>query len=613
MKQYPSYDKVNDEYKWDIESILEGQSFDYWLDKYVSVFKQLIEIKDSKYSSIESFIAGLKINEQMEIVANKLHNYISNKTNINLTDSKAQEMALKFDSANEELNKQYGSEINRFFKNADKLKSWVNDERLKSYKKMLTDTLDSFNHKLSNDVEDYLTEVAFGEPNLDDVFSILTDAELRYDDVLDSKNKKHKLDPISYSKMLKSDDATLRKNAVLQYRKAKLQHKESLANMLIQTFKNISVNAKVRKYKDSINMLTYEDKVNDEILLKLFSNIASLKNDIAKYWKHYKKYYEAHFNEKFRPLYDANRDIFKVKNKYSVEEAKDIVYNALLPFGSEYSDTIKQAYKEKWVDFMSVKNKLSGAYSIGNSYGIDKKFILMNFDGELNSVETLAHELGHSMHSYFSDKNNDITNASYPIFLAEIASIFNELILYDYLIEKSSSKIEKFTIYGHIISGFFGTTVTQAKWANYEYELYKKVDLNEVAPNYEEVSKIYYETLKKYYKKPRKYKKEEQIAAVTIPHFYMGFYVYKYAIGQLVANHFYTQYKMYGKEFLNKYINNFLSAGNRDYPLNTLKNMGIDLTSDQFYKSGFAHFHECLNQWIKLGNEIFSKEKKKKK
>ncbi|MFZ8229928.1 M3 family metallopeptidase [Mycoplasmopsis bovis] len=413
--------------------------------------------------------------------------------------------------------------------------------------------------------------------------------------------------------MLKSDDATLRKNAVLQYRKAKLQHKESLANMLIQTFKNISVNAKVRKYKDSINMLTYEDKVNDEILLKLFSNIASLKNDIAKYWKHYKKYYEAHFNEKFRPLYDANRDIFKVKNKYSVEEAKDIVYNALLPFGSEYSDTIKQAYKEKWVDFMSVKNKLSGAYSIGNSYGIDKKFILMNFDGELNSVETLAHELGHSMHSYFSDKNNDITNASYPIFLAEIASIFNELMLYDYLIEKSSSKIEKFTIYGHIISGFFGTTVTQAKWANYEYELYKKVDLNEVAPNYEEVSKIYYETLKKYYKKPRKYKKEEQIAAVTIPHFYMGFYVYKYAIGQLVANHFYTQYKMYGKEFLNKYINNFLSAGNRDYPLNTLKNMGIDLTSDQFYKSGFAHFHECLNQWIKLGNEIFSKEKKKKK
>nr|WP_307926985.1 M3 family metallopeptidase [Mycoplasmopsis bovis] len=364
--------------------------------------------------------------------------------------------------------------------------------------------------------------------------------------------------------------------------------------MLIQTFKNISVNAKVRKYKDSINMLTYEDKVNDEILLKLFSNIASLKNDIAKYWKHYKKYYEAHFNEKFRPLYDANRDIFKVKNKYSVEEAKDIVYNALLPFGSEYSDTIKQAYKEKWVDFMSVKNKLSGAYSIGNSYGIDKKFILMNFDGELNSVETLAHELGHSMHSYFSDKNNDITNASYPIFLAEIASIFNELMLYDYLIEKSSSKIEKFTIYGHIISGFFGTTVTQAKWANYEYELYKKVDLNEVAPNYEEVSKIYYETLKKYYKKPRKYKKEEQIAAVTIPHFYMGFYVYKYAIGQLVANHFYTQYKMYGKEFLNKYINNFLSAGNRDYPLNTLKNMGIDLTSDQFYKSGFAHFHWML-------------------
>lgn len=121
MKQYPSYDKVNDEHKWDLESILEGKSFEYWLDKYVSIFKDLIEIKDSKYESIESFIAGLKLNEQMEIVDNKLHNYISNKTNINLTDPQPQEMALKFDSANEELNKEYGSEINRFFKNADKL------------------------------------------------------------------------------------------------------------------------------------------------------------------------------------------------------------------------------------------------------------------------------------------------------------------------------------------------------------------------------------------------------------------------------------------------------------------------------------------------------------
>ncbi|MBZ4204059.1 oligoendopeptidase F [Mycoplasma tauri] len=607
MKQYPNYESVEDKYKWDIEAILDGKSFDSLLKEYEELMMLSVEIKDSKYESLENFIEGLKLGEKIGIISNKLSNYISNKSNINLVDSQIQELGLKFDNINEKINNLMGSETNRIFANKDKILLWINDKRLFTYRRGLLDIIDSFKYKLSDQVEEFISKSAFGEINLEEIFSIITDSEQKYDKVCDSKKRKHNLDPISFNRLVKLNDAYLRKNAVLKYKNAKLQHKESLASMLVQNFKNISVNSKIRGFKSSIDALIYEDKINQEVLKNLFFNVSNTKNTISKYRKKYKYAYEKRFKEKYRPKYDSYRNIVKIKNTFTVEEAKNIVLEALKPLGKDYIDQVKKAFNEKWIDFMSVKNKLSGAYSIGGTYGIEKKYILLNFDGELDSINALAHELGHSMHSYYSDKNNDYHNASYPIILAEIASIFNEILLNDYLIKNAKNDKEKFYILSQSIDNFIGTVITQTMWANYEYNLYNKIDDNMVAPNYDSVAKIYYDTMKPYFKKIKKYNKDDQIASVTIPHFYMGFYVYKYAIGYLVACYFYSMYKKTGVNYLEKYIEMFLSAGGSDYPLEILKKMDIDLMSNAFYDNAFDYLNSQVNEWSKIVDKIFKK------
>lgn len=611
MKEYSNYDKVDSKYKWDLESILEGKTLEYWFNKYEELVKESIRIKDSKYDSIEAFIKGLEQGNEVAIVANKISNYLSNKISINLLDFETQKMSTMFQAIAEKLNNEFGSETNRFFKNIDKIKLWVNDKRLASHKRMLTEVINNYEHKLSDDVEEFLNETASGYPDFEEVFDELTNSELEYKSVLDSKNKKHKLNPGTFVKLVKSNDAILRKNTVSQYNKAKLRHKESLANMLVQTFKSTSVFAKARKFESSVQMLTFEDKITDEILLKLFEKVASLKDNLSRYKKKYKQYYEAKYKEKYRSEYDSYRDLIKVKSNYSVEEAKEIIREAFKHYGDEYCLQIKKALDENWIDFMMVKNKVSGAYSIGNTYGIDKKFILMNFDGQIESLETLAHELGHSMHSYFSDKNNEIHNADYPIFLAEIASIFNEIMLYDYLLKKSTDKKFKFFILSKMIDGFIGTVISQTILADYEYTLYKKVDDNVVSTSYEELARIFYDSAKKYTKKAEKFKKDKCLASVIVPHFYNGFYVYKYAIGQLISIYFYKKYKKEGDEFINLYINEFLKVGSRYSSLETIKRLGINLQDDNFYKEGYDYFENLINEWIKLGDEIFKINSKK--
>lgn len=605
MKQYKNVNEVEKKYLFDLDFLLQGQKIEQLFDLYIQKCEYFIEIKDSKYDDIDSYLDYLDKNVEISILANRISNYLSNSSNRELTNSTYSELSNKWDFMLQEISEKLGSETVRFYRNIDKIKTWINDPRMLPYKKDLIEQIDSFKYKLDDNIEEFILKQSQCSPNYEGIFDLITDAELDYGFPLDSKGKKHKLSPAVRIKFMKSDDGALRKNTYINYKKAHLRHKDSLANLLFQQFNTIATDAKIRGYKNSIHMLTYSDKIDDELLQSLFNRVSSLKTTIAKRNKWLKRFYEAKYKTKFNPKYDSMRELVKVKSTYTVEQMKDIVLEALKPFGDEYYSTIKKAYEQNWIDFMTIDNKMSGAYSIGSTYGIEKKYILMNFDGDLRSVETLAHELGHSMHSYFSDKNNDIYNASYPIFLAEIASIFNEMMLYDHLLKHSNSNLFKFKIIESMIDGFIGTVFRQTLWANFEYDLYNAVEKGEVGPSYDAIAKIYYQNAQKYSSKKHKFNKDDQYAAVTVPHFYYGFYVYKYAIGQLVANFFYAQYKNKGKDFLDNYIQNFLSAGGKDWPLKILASIGVNLKDENFYKVGFSYFEELVDQYIELGKKIF--------
>lgn len=609
IKEYDKYKDIPEKYRWDLEDILQGKSLDYWMDKYKSLFEKRILIKDSKYESLEKFLADFKLQEDITVILFKITNYISNNINTNVVDAKFQALNQKFSALTADLNTRLGSEDNRIFTHSQKVKEWLKDPRMQQYKHYLESVLDTLEHKLNDEVENYIISTAQGTPSPAEVFSVLTNSELVYESVINSKNKKLKLTPTNRAQLLKSNDPKVRKGAYENYFKAFLKHKGTLSTTLYQQFKNLSVEAKVRNFNSAIESLTYSDRVPESVLLKLYKEVSSRKKVFIKYTNARKKFYKAKFNAKMQK-WDYNRELVSVKSKFSVEEAKELVKKALKPFGPEYMEQIEKAMSQKWIDFMSAKGKRSGAYSIGGTYGIDKKYILMNFNGELRSVETLAHELGHSMHSYFSDTRQDLVNSLYPIFLAEIASIFNELMLFDYLLKTSDNDKLKFTILNQMIEGFLGTVNRQIEWSNYEYDLFKAIENNEPANSWDAISNIYFKNMNKYALKVKTKKDDLDLTpAIYVPHFYYHFYVYKYAVGQLSAIYFFAQYKKYGTEALENYVNNFLSAGSIDFPLNILKNNGIDLESDKFYNDGYEYVEKLVNQYVELGNKIFKFKK----
>ncbi|MHA3801800.1 oligoendopeptidase F [Mycoplasma sp. VS30B] len=610
-KQYRKYSDVPSKYRWDLEDILQGKTLEQWIEQYKEIYKNRIKNKDTKYDNIDAYLQDLIESEKQTIISYKIDNYLSNNHNINIVDPKFKQLIQEWEFLNQQLDEEYGSETNRFFAHIEQMKEWKKDPRLVLYKRGIEDLIEQYSHKLSDEVEEYIIKSSLGEPDPHNIFSIITNSELDYGYINLSDKKKVKLNPTNRVTFSKSDNKEVRKQAYHNFWNAYYQHRQSLAETLYQQFKSITVEAKIRKYDSAVAMLTSGDKVSDPILQKLFNQVSDRSVIFNKYKKAYKKFYQAKFHDMMQK-WDGARELVDVKSEYSVEEAKDIVANAIKPFGKEYIAEVEKAFNQGWIDFMPVDNKRSGAYSIGGTYDIDKKYILMNFDGRLDSIETLAHELGHSMHSYFSSKYQPLVNSQYPIFLAEIASIFNELMLFDYLLKTSNDDKLKFKILSNMISGFAGTVLTQVEWANYEYDLYNAIASGNASGSYETISDIYFKNSLKYKsdkKKTYKYNAKENLKAIYVPHFYYGFYVYKYAIGQLVANFFFAKYQKEGASALQNYIDNFLKAGCSDYPIEILRNVGVNLESDEFYKLGFDYVEDLIQQWIKLGNKIFKIKK----
>lgn len=604
VKQYDKYSDVPKKYRYDLEFLLEGKTKEELKNQIVKLLKESIKNKDSKYDSSASFLESLKHSDKFEQLTNRLFNYISNSLAVNVVDADMKKFAEELEFEMYNLNKELGAEQARFFKNAKKVKEWIKLKEFQPYKKDLQSLLDDKKHQLSKEIQEFRQLESRADIPVDEIFSIITNSELDFGFATTTSGKKIKVTEANRSVLAKHKDKNVRKTAAISYRDGFLKHKQSLSNMLYQQFKRTSVWANLTKHKSSIEYLLYSDRVPEKMLLSLYKSVEDNNKVFKKYDTYWKKFYRARFKET-PTKYDRSRDLVTAKTSYSPEEAIDIVKEAIKPFGKEYVDVANKAFTENWIDFMPVKNKRSGAYSIGGTYGVSKKLINMNFDGTFRSVSTLSHELGHSMHSYFSDKNQPQSLSQYPIFVAEIASIFNELILNDYLLNNTNDEKLRFNIMDKMIVDFRGTVIRQVNWSNFEYEMYKAIDEGKPVSTYEQISEIYNKVSLKYKVDKRPNKPEDAWMGIMVPHFYAHFYVYKYAIGQLCANIFFQKYKEEGPIALQFYINEFLSAGDSDWPLNVLKNAGIDLNDVETYKIGFRSIENTIDEWIRTGKKIF--------
>ena len=606
-KQYKKYSDVPKKYRFDLDSLLGDKTIEELIEELFEKLNQEITIKDSKYDNSQTYLKYLKDQEKVTILFNRVSNYLSNHISINVIDP-------KFNKLNDELSyrlfnyqKELGSETNRIFKNEKKLKEWMNLKEFENFKKDIEFTLEQKKHKFDDKIEEFIKRVSRAQVDAHEVFSIITNSELDYKYATSSKGKKIKITPANRITLMKNKDESVRKSTYHNWINAYLQHKNSLASLLYQHIKDISTWALERKYPSAIESLIHSDRANVKLLTTLYAQVSAHKNLFIKFKQARNKFFKAKFKKTFKP-WDAYLDLVKTQDEYTIEESQKIVTYALEPMGKEYMSVIKQMFSQNWVDYCIVDNKRSGAYSIGGTYGIEKKFILMNHDGKLNSVSTLAHEAGHSVHSYFSDKYQPYNLSQYPIFIAEIASIFNELMLNDYLIKNTQDDKLKFHLISESIAEFEATVKTQTMWSEYEFEIHNRIDKGESLSTFDALKNVYKDVVKKYVSSKTKLNKDEELyAAIMVPHFYYDFYVYKYAIGYLVANYFFQQYKKQGTKALENYINNFLKKGCSKWPIDLLKDAGIDLYDVNFYNEAFKELENKVNEYIRLGKKIFKK------
>ncbi|MGC7189868.1 oligoendopeptidase F [Metamycoplasma hominis] len=605
LKKYNSYSDVEEKYKWDIEDILGNKTYQQLEDEYFDLYSKIIEIKDSKYNSLDQYVEYIELSKKFLILGNRISNYLDNKLNINIVDPTINKTISLFETKSQEYAKKLGSEANRIFQHKDKIKTWINDKRLIEVKKDLEATLQELDHKLSDDVENYLNDTASGSPVPEDIFSIISDSEVDFGNVL-IKNKKIKITEGNRIALLKNKDEQVRKDVYFNYLNGYLKNKQSLARLLYQHIKEISVNALYRKYNSSLESILLQDHVDKKLLNIIYDAVQKHMYIFKKYNNAKKQFFKAKFNKKLEK-WDYFLDLVNVKSSYTIEEAQKILLDVISIMPYEYPEVVKKAIDERWVDYINVPSKRSGAYSIGGAAGMKKIYILMNFDGTLESVNTLCHEMGHSMHSYFSNKCQSPLRSSYPIFLAEIASIFNELLLNDYLISKSKNIQQQFYLLDSSINDFIGTVLRQTMWSNFEFDLYNAIDENKPLNTYEEIEKLYVENEKKYSTTSKSIKVGDprNVYSVMVPHFYYYFYVYKYALGYIVANVFFQKYKQEGQEALKNYINKFLSAGDIDWPANILKDAGVDIYNEDIYNLAFEVLNQKVDKYIKLGKKIF--------
>ncbi|MGX9339523.1 oligoendopeptidase F [Mycoplasma sp. 1890] len=610
MKKYSKYEEIESEYRFDLEDILGNKTYQQLFDEYFALFEKQIEIKDSKYDNFDNFVASIKLNEEFILLSNKIENYLSNKLNINIIDPKINEMIATFEATNAKYTKRLGSEINRIDRHKQKIKEWLNKPELKEVKKDLEAILLELDHKLDDKIETYLNDTISGHPDVTELFGVLTDSEITFGYAHDRHGKKHEITRASMQSFRKHADERVRKESYFNYLNGYLKHKQILAKMLYQYIKELSVNALHRKYPSTLDSILMNDHVDKKLLEIIYESVISNIDIFKKYHNAHAKFFEAKFNKKME-LWDTSLDLIKIKNSYSIKDGQKILKDITSVMPYEYPKIVDRAIKERWIDYINVPSKRSGAYSIGSTHGINKLYILMNWDNTFNSVNTLCHEMGHSMHSYFSNKNQSVYRSQYTIFIAEIASIFNELLLNDYLISKAKTDEEKFFLLNESINDFVVTVLRQTHWSNFEYELYNRIDNNEPLNSYEAIEKIYVDVSKKYQISENEVKigNPINIHSVMVPHFFSYFYVYKYALGYIVANFFFQKYKVEGKSALENYVNNFLSAGDKDWPVNVLRDAGVDVYSKEIYNMAFEILDDKVNEYIKLGNKIFTKNK----
>ncbi|HBF9584307.1 TPA: oligoendopeptidase F [Clostridioides difficile] len=582
---------MEEKYKWKIDKMYSSKEE---IEKDISKVKNLIqEVKEYKgklSESKENLYKVLNISENASRIVQNLYVYTHMKQHEDTRINDNQGRATKTEMLSTDLGVATSYIVPEILAiEENKLSEYLKDEKLSFYTKYIKDILRDKPHTLSEREEEILAATSELSTIPENVYDMLAYADMEFPEIEDEEGNKVKLSHSNYSLFIKSKNSRVRKDAFEGEFSTYEKYKNTFASTLYGGIKSEIFYAKTRKYNSAIEASLFSDDVSLDVYNNLISAIDKSIPNLNKYVELKKKFLglnEIHMYDLYVPLTDK----FDMDIPY--DKAQDIILEALKPLGEEYLKVIKSAFDEGWIDVYDNEGKKGGAYSWG-SYD-SHPYILMSYKNDLNSLFTLIHELGHSVHSHYSRTSQPFLYSDYKIFVAEVASTLNELLLINYLLENSKSKDETIYLLNYYLEQFRTTVHRQTMFAEFEKIVHQRVESGEPLTA-DEFTNIYYKLNEKYYGKSAIVDKQIGIEWARIPHFYSNFYVYKYATGFSAASALSKQILSEGSTAVDRYIN-FLKSGGSEYPLEQLKSAGVDMTKKESIEEALNVFAELVNK-----------------
>ena len=466
-------------------------------------------------------------------------------------------------------------------------------EELKLYEHVLKEINLQRPHVLSAEQEALLAQASEVLSASSNTFGMLNNADLRFPSIKDENGQEVELTHGRYTRFLESADRRVRKEAFEAMYKTYGQYKNTFASTLAGTVKKDNFYAKVRNYSSAREAALSANNIPESVYENLVGAIHDNLDLLHRYVRLRKKILgveELHMYDLYTPL------VQDVKMEIPYEDAKNYVLNGLAPLGEDYVSVLKEGFDNRWVDVHENRGKRSGAYSSG-AYGTNP-YILMNWQDNVNNLFTLAHEFGHSVHSYYTRKNQPYQYGDYSIFVAEVASTTNEALLNDYLLKEIDDEQKRIYLLNHYLEGFRGTVFRQTMFAEFEHLIHKMAQ-DGVALTAESLTQTYYDLNKKYFGDDIVIDEEIGLEWSRIPHFYYNYYVYQYATGFSAAAALSSQILEEGQPAVERYLG-FLEAGSSDFPIEVLKKAGVDMTSPEPIKAACKVFEEKLTELEQL-------------
>ncbi|AGT27243.1 oligoendopeptidase F [Borrelia miyamotoi] len=577
--------KINEDDKWDLSSLFKND------EEYKETVKKIkFKLQDfKKYEKLEFNLNIFKqalndyyaIEEELE----KTTYY----THIKLATDVTNQISNKLRAINVNL-ETYTLNVTSFFIpkilkiDTKQIREWLEDIEIKNQKIAIEKILRHKEHILNEGEEKILANYTSLYSSYEDTFSSLTNADMEFGEI-----DGQPLSNATYNLFLQNENQEIRREAFLKFYQEYKKHENTLANLLIANINKNKFLAKTRKFENTISMKLFQNNID----YKVYTNLIETVNENLSVLHEYYEFRKNILKQEYLNHYDVYVPLTKdIKFKSSFKEACDKILKSLEILGSEYTEVLRKGLlKERWVDKYENKGKIAGAFSASSYNG--KPYILMNYkDESIRDMFTLAHEAGHSMHSYFSIKNNPFPQYKYSIFEAEIASTLNEQILAEYLL-KNENDIEKIKyIKLNQIDDLLATFFRQTMFAEFEYIIHGMSNKDEPVVK-ETLKTIYLKLLKKYFGPSLKFNENSSLECLKIPHFYSPFYVYQYATGITAALLIHKNIKENKKDATKNYIE-FLKIGGSKYPLESLKITGVDLSLKKTIKNTINIFKERL-------------------